>query len=406
MNKAISYIKKKEKKLKQKIQLKIIPLVKKTSRIYQSLLSFFEKHSVRLVHLGIIMVAIALSGLNFLSREKNVYLDSSILFSLIKKDADFEVVKNEALLEKKSKSQEKNYLFTSALAAQVSSPLISSQKENSIEEIKSLSPQKTTPQKEALIENVSAPSQKQEKSKKPSLFKYTVQEGDTIFKIAERFGIDAATILQENNLYADDIIKPGMNITILPISGTTERVDKGETLEAIAQKHDAKIDKILAYNNLINKTDIEEGQILIIPDGKREIKERPRPVKPEPESYFASNDPTPTPAPKVSPGPYSPNKFPWGYCTWYAASRRGDVTWSGNAGAWLINAQAAGRATGRTPAVGAIMVTSESWWGHVAIVEAVNGDQVTVSEMNYVGYGIISSRTISNSSSVIKGYIY
>lgn len=244
--------------------------------------------------------------------------------------------------------------------------------------------------------------------------KYTVAEGDTIMSIADKYKVDAATILTENNLYADDIIKVGMELRILPVSGTAEKVDKGETIEQIAERHEAKLDKIMAYNNLIDTTDIEENMVLIIPDGKREIKERPKPpvqhdeptvVAASPSTSSGSRSYSPS-TPVVQRGPSVGNRFQWGWCTWYVAERRGDVTWRGNAGTWLGGAQAAGRATGRVPAVGAIMVTNESWWGHVAYVEAVNGNMITVSEMNYKGFGITSTRTLSSSSGTIKGFIY
>jgi surface antigen len=51
------------------------------------------------------------------------------------------------------------------------------------------------------------------------------------------------------------------------------------------------------------------------------------------------------------------------------------------------------------------MVSSESWWGHVAIVEKVSGGNITISEMNYKGWGKKSSRTLPISSRVIKGFI-
>ena len=83
------------------------------------------------------------------------------------------------------------------------------------------------------------------------------------------------------------------------------------------------------------------------------------------------------------------------------------VPWGGNAGTWLYNARAYGAKTGKTPKVGSILVTSESWYGHVAIVESVNGNgTITVSEMNYKGFAVKSTRTLSTSSTVIKGYIY
>lgn len=103
---------------------------------------------------------------------------------------------------------------------------------------------------------------------------------------------------------------------------------------------------------------------------------------------------------------YANHFFPYGYCTYYVSTRR-NVTWSGNAITWLGNARAQGYPTGNTATVGAIMVTSEGGYtGHVAYVEGVDGDNVTISEMNYKGWGVISSRTISASSGFIRGYIY
>jgi len=101
-----------------------------------------------------------------------------------------------------------------------------------------------------------------------------------------------------------------------------------------------------------------------------------------------------------------PHYFPYGYCTYYVSQKR-EIIWSGNAGTWLAGAKSAGKDTGKTPQVGAIMVTSEGGKaGHVAYVEAVSGDKVTISEMNFKGYGIVSTRTIAANSKFIKGYIY
>lgn len=107
------------------------------------------------------------------------------------------------------------------------------------------------------------------------------------------------------------------------------------------------------------------------------------------------------------PQPRVNNGYWYGFCTWYAAEKRPDVPnhW-GNAKSWLSSAQRDGRSTGRDPQVGAIMVTSESWAGHVAYVESIDGNQVTVSEMNYKGWSRISTRTLDINDRVIRGYIY
>lgn len=101
-----------------------------------------------------------------------------------------------------------------------------------------------------------------------------------------------------------------------------------------------------------------------------------------------------------------PNHFSYGYCTWYVANRR-YVPWFGNAIDWWPNARPYGNAEGQQPQVGAIMVTRESGYGHVAYVEAVNGDgSWTVSEMNFTGWNQVDRRTIRPGQVPLVGFIY
>lgn len=87
------------------------------------------------------------------------------------------------------------------------------------------------------------------------------------------------------------------------------------------------------------------------------------------------------------------NLYAWGNCTAYVASRLPVPSDWGNAIDWGINAQLQGYIVSTTPKVGAIAwSTTDSYLGHVALVEAVDGDQVTVSEMNYQGLGVVDSR--------------
>jgi surface antigen len=99
--------------------------------------------------------------------------------------------------------------------------------------------------------------------------------------------------------------------------------------------------------------------------------------------------------------------FAWGWCTWYVSTKR-YVPWMGNAIEWFANAAAMGFPEGSTPRPGAIMVTRESGWGHVAYVESVDADGKgwTVSEMNFHGFGVISSRHITTGHVPLVGFIY
>lgn len=136
-------------------------------------------------------------------------------------------------------------------------------------------------------------------------------------------------------------------------------------------------------------------------------------IAPAPPAPVAAA-PTPAPAPKaparrvlrVASGNYSQSRFAYGYCTWYVAGKR-NIPWLGNAIEWWPNAASFGFAEGQVPKVGAIMVTRESGWGHVAYVESVDGNGgFTVSEMNYVGFAVVSTRHFSSNPSVLVGFIY
>ncbi|MDD5490014.1 MAG: LysM peptidoglycan-binding domain-containing protein [Candidatus Moranbacteria bacterium] len=233
---------------------------------------------------------------------------------------------------------------------------------------------------------------------------YIVKEGDTAGSIAARHGISVSTILWANNLSDTSLLKPGDKLSVLPVTGVTYKVQKSDTLDAIVNKFNSDKQKVLAYNELPADEKLTVGQNIILPDG-----------------YISAPTPSAVPtAPAYKTGAYgvqyattpvkdsragAGHRFPYGYCTWYVAQRK-YVPWGGNAGAWLANARATGKATGRTPKPGAIMVSGESRWGHVAIVESVSGNNFTISEMNYAGFGKKSTRTLSASSGVVKGFIY
>ncbi len=232
---------------------------------------------------------------------------------------------------------------------------------------------------------------------------YEVKDGDTISNIASKNHISINTILWSNELDNVDSIKPGDKIFILPVSGLNYTVKAGDSLDSIANKYKADRSKIIAFNDLHADGEVTVGQELIIPDGEKEVvvpKTNPLGIAPRQYESFDSTGGT-----ELSGKAGTGHSFPYGYCTWYVAQKR-YVPWGGNAGTWLYHAKSAGYATGRTPRAGAIMVTSESWWGHVAIVEKVSGSTMTVSEMNYRAWGKKDYRTVDIHDRVIKGYIY
>jgi len=230
---------------------------------------------------------------------------------------------------------------------------------------------------------------------------YEVKSGDTASTIAAAFGVSTSTVLSANGLTDMSVLKPGDKLSILPITGASHKVQSGDTLESIAKKYNVDGQKIIAYNELTADGKLKEGQSLVIPDGYLS----PAPTQ-SAGTRLAVTSQTQAAAGVIRlAGGGTGHRFPYGYCTWYVSQRR-YVPWGGNAGTWLAGARASGRATGSAPRPGAIVVTTESRWGHVAIVESVRGSSFTISEMNYAGFGRKSTRTLSASSRVVKGFIY
>ena len=184
-------------------------------------------------------------------------------------------------------------------------------------------------------------------------------------------------------------------------------VEGGDTLSGLGMKYNVKVTSIKFVNNITTDT-IKPGQtIKIPPEGyvptAREIAAQQ--AKTAKTTVGRTTSSSGSIVVNAAAGSKS-NGYPYGYCTYYVATRRAVPVHWGNAGQWLSSAKSAGYSTGSEPAVGAIMVSRESWWGHVAYVESVNGSTITVSEMNYAGWGVTSRRTLSAYDGVIKGFIY
>jgi surface antigen len=217
---------------------------------------------------------------------------------------------------------------------------------------------------------------------------YTVKNGDTLWSISSQFNITTDTIKWANDLDDNSVLRPGANLTILPVNGVLYTARGGESLSALATRYQANATLIDSFNDLQGATPAE-GQKLIIPDG----------VVPQVASAGAPSAPTATRAAAATPAPAfsyrgNGNGYTPGQCTWYVASRRAVPGNWGNAISWYYNAQASGFAVGAAPRAGAIGWERNN---HVVYVESVNPDgSVNVSEMNFnYRAGVLHRRTTS-----------
>ncbi|MET3772499.1 lytic transglycosylase domain-containing protein [Arthrobacter nitrophenolicus] len=142
---------------------------------------------------------------------------------------------------------------------------------------------------------------------------YTIARGDTISSIAGRYGLNTGEVLRLNNLQANTLIYPGQKIKLsgepaapaapaaapapaAPATGegATYTVKPGDTLGAIAARHNVRLSEVFSWNNLNMRSIIHPGQKIKVGGGQ------PAPAAPAaapaPAAVLANSAATPAPA--------------------------------------------------------------------------------------------------------------
>jgi len=102
---------------------------------------------------------------------------------------------------------------------------------------------------------------------------YVVQLDDTLSAIASRYDTTVQALVQANGIQNPDLIYPGQRLVIPNASSTPEPttqeqvhvVQRGETLYRIAWRYGTTVQALVAANNLANPNLIYRGQKLVIP---------------------------------------------------------------------------------------------------------------------------------------------
>lgn len=102
---------------------------------------------------------------------------------------------------------------------------------------------------------------------------YTVKEGDSLWSIANSFGLDVNTLFGANRL-AGDLIKPGSSVRIPNQDGIFVRVRPGDTVASLADKYDVYPQAIRSANGLEQSSSLVAGEEIFIPGAKVEIDEK------------------------------------------------------------------------------------------------------------------------------------
>jgi len=232
---------------------------------------------------------------------------------------------------------------------------------------------------------------------------YVTKEGDNIEKIAKKFKISPQTLRWANNT-TSDAIEPNKTLIVPLIDGVVYTVKDGDTAQSLADKYKTSAERVVLYNDIDDGSKLTAGARIVIPGGALPENERPGYVAPRGRSSYGNSrygSSTTTSASRSWLTASVGNRYAAGNCTWYAYERRLQLgrpigSFWGNANTWHTSARAAGFLVNNTPVPGAII--QNTWggygYGHVGIVERVDGHNIYVSDMNYAGYNVISSRTI------------
>ena len=115
-----------------------------------------------------------------------------------------------------------------------------------------------------------------------SVITYTVQTGDSVFGIAEQFGLKPETVLWGNYAVLADNphrLQPAQVLQIMPTDGTLHRWTAGENLQKVAEFYRVAASEIIewpgnpfdVYDTDVNNPGISPGTLLIVPGGQREM---------------------------------------------------------------------------------------------------------------------------------------
>jgi murein DD-endopeptidase MepM/ murein hydrolase activator NlpD len=132
-----------------------------------------------------------------------------------------------------------------------------------------------TPPDDGTITRLAVPHTTIPERPRSSVFTYTVESGDTVFGIAEMFGLTPYTIYWANSETLEDNphrLAVGMVLNILPVDGVYHAVSAGETVAGLAEEYDVEPEALYnEWNVLQEGQPLTAGLKLVIPGGTRDF---------------------------------------------------------------------------------------------------------------------------------------
>jgi murein DD-endopeptidase MepM/ murein hydrolase activator NlpD len=221
------------------------------------------------------------------------------------------------------------------------------------------------------------------------IFTYIVTTGDSVFGIANKYGIKPESVLWANyNQLNDnpDELSPGMELNIPPVDGVYYEWQEGDTITDVASRFKAEAEDILTWPgnelDLTNPT-IEVGTFIMIPGGEREFRQWIIPTIARENSGVSKATLGPGACEGNYSGAYGSGAFAWPTANHFLS---GNDYWSGHLGIDI----AGGVGDGVFASDSGVVVFA-GWalygYGYMIMVDHGNGYQTLYAHLSQVSVG-------------------
>jgi len=219
--------------------------------------------------------------------------------------------------------------------------------------------------------------------------KYTVARGDSVFAIAENYGISPETLLWANYDSLQDNphnLKPGITLNIPPTNGIYYQWKDGDTLDSVANEFNSDAEEILGWpGNDIDLTDptVDPGSWVMVPGGEREFVQWLIPTVATGSSGTSSTSASACPGGAVGGG-----GFVWPADNHFLS---GNDYWSGHLGIDIAAGEGAPVYAADSGVVTMAQGGDNYGYGNVIQIDHGNGYSTIYAHLSVIGVGVCQS---------------
>jgi len=103
---------------------------------------------------------------------------------------------------------------------------------------------------------------------RPHIITHVVAPGESLWLIAQTYGVSTRTVAASSGLVNPNRINPGQKLVFPSVDGILHKVGTGESLSGIADRYQVDVEAIVEANGLANPDRVEVGRTLIVPGAR------------------------------------------------------------------------------------------------------------------------------------------